>query len=237
MRNQILTAALLCAACSSEAAGPSRNGNANPIAPGDGTPSAMQPDMMAPNDFGNPEGMAQAFDAGPVQDPSMPAGDCSPGLYLGTYECEITLFGLLPVPLAGDVSFNLSINESTVERECDETDEFCSDLVISENGGTLFGLAGFVGFETKLQGALDCSTGEFRASGVDGRWGNAISTDPNDPDALWTVEDPPMGMFDGELSGMHEKNGASETIAGSWDLTENTMDITCAGPFTVTLQP
>ena len=198
----------------------------------------MTPEMMEPGDFGNPDEMAQAFDAGPAENSSAPAGDCSPGLYLGTYSCDITLFGLLPVPLAGDVSFNLSINETTVDRECDEADEFCSDLVISENGGTLFGFAGgYIGFETTLQGALDCSTGEFRATGVDGRWGNAISTDPNDPDALWTVEDPPMGMFDGELTGMHTKSGTGETIAGNWDLMENTMDITCAGPFTVTLQP
>jgi hypothetical protein len=64
--------------------------------------------------------------------------------------------------------------------------------------------------------------------------GRAWATDPN---AFWTVEDPPIGMFDGTLSGMHEKSGSDETIAGTWDLTENTMDINCAGPFTVKLQP
>lgn len=184
--------------------------------------------------IGNPDPVTPTVDAGMVMQPR-PASDCSPGLYLGTYECEIAIFGF-PVPLAGDVSFNLSINESTVDRECEPGTEFCSDLVISENGGTLFGLAGLVGFETMLEGALDCTTGEFRATGLGGRWGNAISTDPNDPDALWTVEDPPFGMFDGELTGTHEK-ASGETIAGNWSLREAAMDITCAGPFTVTLQP
>ena len=174
-------------------------------------------------------------DAEPTVTPA-PQGDCSPGFYLGTYECEISLFGL-PVPLSGDVSFNLSVNETTVDRECGADDEFCADLVIAEGGGTLFGLAaGFYGFETTLDGALDCSSGEFRANSVDGRWGNAISTDPNDPNALWTVENPPLGAFDGALMGMHT-TAATETIAGNWDLTENTMGINCAGPFTVTLQP
>jgi hypothetical protein len=189
-----------------------------------------------PNAFGNPTAPPPSFDAGAVQ-PGRSTADCSPGFYLGTYDCEIALFGLLPVPLSGDVSFNLSIDETTVDRECGPDDEFCADLVIAEGGGTLFGLAaGFYGFETTLDGALDCSTGEFRANSVDGRWGNAISTDPNDPNALWTVEDPAIGVFDGTLMGMHT-SGASETIAGNWDLTENTMGINCAGPFTVTLQP
>jgi len=236
MRTRLLTAVLLCTACSSEAAGPSR-ANGNPITPSDGMQNMMTPEMMEPGDFGNPDEMAQAFDAGPADNPSRPAGDCSPGLYLGTYSCDITLFGLLPVPLAGDVSFNLSINESTVDRMCDPADEFCSDLVISENGGTLFGLAfGFYGFETMLEGALDCTTGEFRASGVDGRWGTAISTDPNDPNALLTVEDPPMGTFDGSLMGMHTTD-TTESISGNWDLTDSINALNCAGPFTVTLQP
>ena len=258
MRIRFLSAVLLCTACSSEAPqtqrGPANNtvvcaagieqsctctGSATgtQTCTVTGTWGNCECSELPPSDFGNPNDPPQVFDAGPMQ-PTRPANDCSPGFYLGTYSCEIVLFGLLPVPLAGDVSFNLSINETTVDRECDPTDEFCSDLVISENGGTLFGLAsGFIGFETKLEGALDCATGEFRANGVDGRWGTAISTDPNDPNALLTVEDPPMGMFDGLLMGMHTKAAATETIAGNWDLTENTMDINCAGPFTVTLQP
>jgi len=86
------------------------------------------------------------------------------------------------------------------------------------------------------EGALDCTTGTFRASGLGGRWGNAVSIDANNPDALWTIEDPPFGTFNGELKGMHTASPA-EMIAGDWNLHEPDMDITCAGPFTVTLQP
>jgi hypothetical protein len=193
------------------------------------------PDPMS--DFENPTPPLPMPDAGQTTVPE-PMPDCSPGFYLGTYECEITFLGFLAVPLAGDVSFNLSINEMIVPGECQPSDEFCSDLVISENGGTLYGIAaGFYGFETQLQGALDCTTGEFRATGIGGRWGNAISSDPNDPDALWTVEEPAMGMFTGELTGTHARTSSAETIAGNWNLREDAMDINCIGPFTVTLQP
>jgi hypothetical protein len=251
-----VAAVLVCAACSSESDPPKRElpssggvcaaGITQGCACGagamgtqtcatNGTWGACQC-PMEPGNIDNPiDQPQQPFDAGMLP-PELPDRECSPGLYLGTYECEIALFGF-PVPLAGDVSFNLSINETTVDRECDETDEFCEDLVISENGGTLFGFAGFIGFETMLTGALDCRTGEFRAMGIGGRWGNAISTDPNDPNALWTVEDPPMGMFEGELMGMHAMSGSAETIAGEWNLRETAMGITCAGPFTVMLQP
>ena len=120
--------------------------------------------------------------------------------------------------------------------DSDELNEFCADLVIAENSGTLFGLAGFYGFETVLDGALDCTTGEFRATGLGGRWGSAISTDPSDPEALWTVEEPPLGTFDGDLAGMHE-GGTIEAIEGTWDLVETDSAITCVGPFRVELQP
>jgi hypothetical protein len=192
--------------------------------------SAAPPD----DGFSNPDPTAPVFDAGQVMLPE-DERTCSPGFYLGTYDCELTVFGLT-FPLMGEVSFNLSINEMTVDRECPPSDEFCPDLVISENGGTLYGVgAVFYAFETMLQGALDCATGEFRAMGVDGRWGAAISSDPNDPDALWTIDEPPIGTFDGTLMGMHAE-GAAETISGSWDLLDQVQDIRCAGPFSVTLQ-
>ena len=254
----IVVAALACTACSSESNSTARNG-ASGAAPqcaaaamqscacatGTGTQTcstagtwnACECTAAPPDENFNPDPVTTPIvDAG---GPMVPTGNerpCTPGFYLGTYDCELTILGL-PVPLSGDVSFNLSINEMTVDQECPPSEEFCPDLVISENGGTLYGIgAGFYGFETMLQGALDCTTGEFRATGIEGRWGNAISTDPNDPDALWTVEDPPQGMFDGVLMGMHNKS-ANETISGTWDLTETAMDVTCAGPFTVTLQP
>jgi hypothetical protein len=252
----IANAALACIACSAESTTPMRNnspqtqqciagastscvcssGTGTQTCSAAGTYSACECEPGGlPIDVGNPDPITPVVDAGPAE-PTSPMRDCSPGLYLGTYECEISLFGF-PVPLAGDVSFNLSINEMTIDQECEPGIEFCSDLVISENGGTLFGLAGFIGFETMLEGALDCTTGEFRANGVDGRWGNAVSTDPNDPNALWTVEEPAMGMFDGTLMGTHATAGSTETIAGDWDLRERAMGITCAGPFTVALQP
>ena len=127
----------------------------------------------------------------------------------------------------------------TIDGECESGEEFCPDLVISENGGTLYGIAagiGVWGFETMLDGALDCTTGEFRATGFDGRWGEAVSTDPTDPDALWTVADPPSDTFEGELNGTHASSPV-ETISGQWLLREGGFDISCAGPFTVTLQP
>lgn len=192
-----------------------------------------------PPDVNNPPPLS-TVDASIGDNPDPPQNDsCKPGFYLGTYNCEISLFGF-PAPLDGDVSFNLSVNEDMVDGECPPSEEFCPDLVISENSGTLFGLAGLVGFETLLNGALDCETGEFRAMGVDGRYGNAVSMDPNDPDALWTVEDPPLGNFEGELAGTQKPGtgGAADVIEGMWNLRDITItDLSCEGPFHVELQP
>jgi hypothetical protein len=254
--NVLIVAAISCAACASESIA-SRDGQGSPARTctagdtelcacpaGTGTQTCLPTgswDMCqcaaAPPDDGlsNPDPIAPVLDAGQVMLPADQRA-CSPGFYLGTYDCELTVFGVT-FPLMGEVSFNLSINEMTVDRECPPSDEFCPDLVISENGGTLYGVGAiFYAFETMLQGALDCATGEFRAMGVDGRWGAAISSDPNDPDALWTIEEPPIGTFDGTLMGMHSE-AATETISGSWDLLDQVQDIRCAGPFSVTLQP
>jgi hypothetical protein len=190
---------------------------------------------MADNDFGNAaQAGRSAGDAGTNSTLHVPPRDCNPGLYLGTYDCDVEFIPGLAFPLSGDVSFNLSIDETVVPGECD--DEFCPDLVISENSGTLFGLAGTTGFEAKLEGALDCTSGVFQAKGVGGKWGNPISTDPNDPNALLTVEDPPQGMFDGMLAGMHMP-GTPEAIAGTWNLADTLSGTTCNGPFHVELQP
>ena len=257
MRKILITgAALTCLACSAETSTMSRvqpdssqcTAGATQACTCTGDASGMQScspagtwnacQCSAPLPIDNPDNPPDNMplvDAGNVLPPD-PAGDCSPGFYLGTYDCELDFFGIVS-PLAGDVAFNLSINEMTVDGACEANEEFCPDLVISENGGTLFGVAaGLWGFETQLEGALDCTTGEFRATGLGGRWGTAVSTDPNDPDALWTVEEPPAGMFDGELSGMHSTS-PTETIAGEWFLLESGSGITCTGPFTVALQP
>jgi hypothetical protein len=256
MRTSLLFTALVCGACSSEASSLNRL----PAQPAEVAPcgeGAIQSCSCSdrsglstcrggafgacecsaePSDFENPTAPAPMVDAGNTRVPE-PRPECSPGFYLGTYSCELTIGGL-PVPLEGDVSFNLSINEMIVPGECEASDEFCSDLVISENGGTLYGIAfGFYAFETQLTGALDCATGEFRAMGLGGRWGTAISSDPNDPDALWTIEEPAAGSFDGELDGLHALAGGTESIAGDWFLRDAVNDLTCTGPFTVTLQP
>ena len=163
----------------------------------------------------------------------MSRANCKGGLYLGSYSCVVDVMGF-EMPLEGDVSFALEIDETVVPGECDS--EFCPDLVIAEGSGTLFGLAGLTGFEAKLDGGLDCQTGEFRASAPKGIYGIAGPMDPNDPDSLWTVFDPPFGEFMGTLAGMHG-SGPPERIAGAWDLAEATMFARCAGPFMVELQP
>ena len=66
--------------------------------------------------------------------------------------------------------------------------------------------------------------------------GGAISSDPTDPEALWTVAQPPSGMFEGELSGQHSGE-LPQIIDGDWNLNETATGITCVGPFTVELQP
>ncbi|HMJ14745.1 MAG TPA: hypothetical protein VK524_25210 [Polyangiaceae bacterium] len=236
MRTLALAVLFPCLACAvaTEPSGPAR-----PPSQGPSTAVAGDPKQPATNDdFGNatPAAPTTGGNAGSAAPriPVMTKPECSPGLYLGTYECEVDLLGV-PLPLAGDVSFNLSIDETSVSEDCDL--EFCPDLVISKNSGTLFGLAGAIAFEAQLEGALDCKTGEFKAAGIGGKYGNGISTDANDPDALWTVEDPPFGMFDGTLSGMH-RTGPPELIEGNWDLLDTTLSgASCNGPFKVVLQP
>jgi hypothetical protein len=234
---RLVVALLVLSACSSDApADGMRTGAAAPGAgaAGSGASStAGSGAALEPSDFGNAPAGTPVVDAEPVAAPTTRKA-CNPGFYLGTYSCELTLFGL-PLPLMGDVSFNLSVNESVVTSEC-VSNEFCADLVIAENSGTLYGLAGFYGFETVLDGALDCERGEFRATGIGGRWGAAISSDPSDPEALWTVDEPPLGAFDGDLEGMHEASGV-EAIEGTWNLIETASAITCIGPFRVELQP
>jgi hypothetical protein len=165
----------------------------------------------------------------------MPRANCKGGQYLGKYTCDLDVFGI-PSTLEGDVSFLLEIDATVVPGECEA--EFCPDLVIAEGSGTLFGLAGDTGwgFEAQLDGGLDCRTGEFRATAPNGIYGIAGSSDAGDPDALWTVLDPPLGEFDGMLSGMHG-SGPPERIAGDWDLIDAAELARCTGPFMVELQP
>jgi hypothetical protein len=94
----------------------------------------------------------------------------------------------------------------------------------------------FIGFETQLEGGLDCKSGKFQAKALDGIWGLPVSSNPNDPNAPLTVSKPPSGTFDGELMGVH-LGGAPQKIEGMWSLHEIGMNLNCPGPFTVERQP
>lgn len=191
----------------------------------------------ATGDFGNSTVQAGAGSLSPSTPPPEVTRleHCAPGLYLGTYDCELDFLGAVS-QFMGEVSFNLEINEG-VQEQCDAEGEFCADLVISEGSGTLYGIAAlFWGFEAPLRGGLDCTTGEFRTEPLDGVWGSAVSSDPTDPEALWTVAQPAAGTFEGELSGMHTGT-EPQIIAGEWNLIETASLSTCDGPFSVQLQP
>jgi hypothetical protein len=122
-------------------------------------------------------------------------------------------------------------------QECQEDDEFCDDLVIAPGSGKLFGFAVLIiGFQTSLEGGLDCATGMFHAETTDGIWGLPVPVNPDDPDSPLTVADPAFGMFDGDMSGVHLA-GATEAIDGTWSLEETSMMLKCPGPFHVELQP
>lgn len=165
----------------------------------------------------------------------VPQSSCKSGQYRGTYSCDLEVFGI-PSTLEGNVSFVLEIDETVMPGECQA--EFCPDLVIAAGTGTLFGAAGDTGwaFQGKLDGGLDCESGEFRASIPDGVYGLAGLSDPNDPSSVVIVADPPLGNFDGMLSGMHA-NGSPERIAGDWDLADAADFARCTGPFMVELMP
>jgi hypothetical protein len=198
----------------------------------------VMPHMPAPaagtgGDFGNAMPAAPGTAGTPPAATPVPRANCSGGVYLGTYNCTIDIAGIRS-PLEGDVSFALEIDQAVAPGQCDA--EFCPDLVIAAGSGTLFGLAGLTGFEAELDGGLDCQTGEFRASAPNGIYGIPGSIDPDDPDALWTVLDPPLGTFMGSLTGMHA-SGPVERITGEWDLVEPAISTRCAGPFMVELQP
>lgn len=138
-------------------------------------------------------------------------------------------------PLEGQVLFDLTTNQSA--QDCPPDDEFCYDLVIDENSGKLFGFAVLIiGFETSLEGGLDCKTGTFFARAVNGIWGLPISSNPSDPAAPLTVAKPPVGMFDGEMNGQH-REGTTQRIEGTWSLQEAASMLNCPGPFQVERQP
>lgn len=164
--------------------------------------------------------------------------NCDPGSYVGTYTCPLEMGGMdTGWLLEGAVAFDLAIDESTTAAECGVGEEFCFDLVIAEGSGTIFGFVNlFIGFEGTLEGGLDCTTGEFHAQAHDGIWGIPVASDPTDPMSPATVGQPPSGMWDGGLDGLH-LGGNPQVIEGDWDLMETTFNYRCPGPFTVERQP
>ena len=159
---------------------------------------------------------------------------CSPGDYEGEYSCDITLPGDLPFFVAGRVAFSLERDETT-QRDCKPGAEFCEDLVIARDSGALSAQAALVyAFSAKLDGGLDCKSGEFRASLVDGIWG--LLDGSVDPSAAPRVLDPPTGRFDGSLQGSHARS-SGETISGTWMLYDHDNEIRCVGPFNARLNP
>lgn len=204
-----------------------------------GTRPAMHPSQMTAGtsgDFGNATSTPSQLGSGGAR-AAMPAqhSGCKGGEYVGKYNCDLDVLGI-PSTLEGDVSFELKIDETVMPGACD--DEFCPDLVIARGSGTLFGVAGDTGwaFQAELEGGLDCMTGEFRASAPNGIYGLAGSDDPSKPDALTTVADPPLGNFNGMLSGMHA-SGPPEAIQGDWYLADAADFAHCTGPFMAELQP
>jgi hypothetical protein len=166
-----------------------------------------------------------------------PSRACDPGTYTGTYKCTLEMNGMMSLQLEGNVSFDLAIDETTQMNDCPPGTEFCQDLVIAKGSGKLLGFALLIiGFETSLEGGLDCKTGEFQAKAIDGIWGLPVSSNPSDPNAPLTVSKPPSGMFDGELNGVH-LGGTPQRIEGMWSLREIAMNLVCPGPFTVERQP
>ena len=136
-------------------------------------------------------------------------GDCSPGVYVGEFSCEIdTSGGLFPPGLVtGPIEFKLE--EST-------SGEF---LVLSE--GTLTGITTFaLTFTCNLEGTLECSNNLFHADAVDGVYGT-----------------PPFGgTFGGTLDA--QLNRVTQTLNGEWALVADTYaDVPCIGPWNATLQP
>ena len=232
----VLLGAVLSAACAAESGpasrqGPSANVAGSAAAATNGTVIAG-PSSTTPSDA--PTLIPVSDAAAPVSGP--PLENCDPGAYSGTYACKLVMQGMpTDTPIEGVVSFYLEVNSVETKQNCPPGAEFCDfDLVIKEGSGELFGFVlGFVGFQTGLQGGLDCRSGKFHADAVGGIYGVPWQ-DPDDPEKL-RVE-VPIGTFDGTLDGFHGGK-IPQVIAGEWNLGEPSFDIYCPGPFSVELMP
>lgn len=118
-----------------------------------------------------------------------PDGPCLPGVYEGTFTCELAFIPGLPgFPFTGPVRF-------TLERS--DTGEF---LEITD--GLLEGDAGGILFSSTLGGQLDCATDAFSANAVDGTYAG--------PGIV-------PGTFTGTLEATLERS--SQLLTGTWSLT------------------
>jgi hypothetical protein len=150
------------------------------------------------------------------------------GLYAGTFYCPPDADGgILALPSAdgglitGDFWVNLAIDPSNANQT-----------------GTLYGkwvVLGVIAFQASLQGTLDCSTGEFSASWVNGVWGlpGPVPADASAPLSVIAA-----GMPSGDLTAS-VVSGSPRTIAGALDWFETSTDngSRCHGTYTATLQP
>lgn len=148
-------------------------------------------------------------------------GFCSPGIYVGSYTCDLlTMNGVSHGELTGDLQFEL-----TTEQRGTLVDEITIDG--SRAFGTLMPVVG--GFESQLEGHVNCSTGEFSAISVGGVLGQPMLSDPTMADSPLVILDP-AGTFEGSLTGLRSQ----EVIEGTWALLDENGNH-CTGPFTASL--
>ena len=91
----------------------------------------------------------------PEADPGQ--GECLPGRYEGTFQCEMTFAGFLPSgPITGPVTFTL--------------DSAQNGELLSVSDGRLEGTSGFTTFSCDLAGELSCASNIFHADAVNGTY-------------------------------------------------------------------
>ena len=166
-----------------------------------------------------PDGGATACDGGGAAPAS--------GLYAGTFYCppgpDGGIVGL-PGPdgglITGDFWVDLAIDPSSAVQT-----------------GTLYGkwvVLGVIEFQASLKGTLDCSTGEFSASWVDGVWGipGPVPVDSGAPLSVIAA-----GMPTGDLTAS-VVSGSPGTITGALDWFQTSTDngSECHGTYEATLQ-
>ncbi|MDB4973447.1 MAG: hypothetical protein JWN48_1788 [Myxococcaceae bacterium] len=155
-----------------------------------------------------------------VRDSSIDVTDCLPGRYVGKYTCEGSAFP------EGPLEFVLAINEKPPGPGCFE---FCETLVVKEGTGTLRGDWTVVAFEGNLQGGLDCKTGVFKASVINGVWGL--------PPAAPGGHVVPLDTFEATITANYGKpSGSPERIDGRWSIKAGVAAEGCTGDVRLQLE-